>query len=38
MPELLSCGVGVIILVGYSWFRVRRALATPVAAPRFQGA
>jgi len=28
MPELLSCGVGVLFLAGYGWFRARPTLAT----------
>jgi hypothetical protein len=30
-PELLSCGMGVLILAGYGWFRARRALTTAAA-------
>jgi hypothetical protein len=28
MPELLSCGMGILILAGYGWLRARPALAT----------
>lgn len=34
--ELLSCGIAVLILAGYGWFRARRALAMPVAGARSQ--
>jgi hypothetical protein len=33
-PELLSCGIGVLILAGYGWFRVRPALAVHLARAR----
>jgi len=35
-PELLSCGIGALILAGYGWFRIRRAL--PVAVPSARSA
>jgi hypothetical protein len=34
--ELLSYGISGIILAGYGWFRVRRALAVPVSCARSQ--